>query len=293
MTVNLKLTTALFIAGVVASATSSQALTQNAKGTMDSSNPYAVIVDRNIFHLTSPPPPPPVDTKPKDMPKVYLSGIIKIGDEMKVLFSIPPKDNKSPTAYLSLAQGEKDNDVELLSVSGDQQSVDIMVSGIKETLTMASNTLAAAGIRPSGGNPAPPPPPGAAPMHAGAPAYAGNGIIAGGGGQSSSPYGGVTVAGGGGSPPAYGGGGFGGALVSGGSSIGAGGNPGSQIGNLLNGGSPTGTPQNLAPENVVPPGDPQAKAYAEEVAKYPTLPVPPGILNPNWSPHNQGGGAGK
>src|ERR1700733_689091 len=84
MNVNLKLTSVCVFGVVMALTTSLQALTSAATsntsdGAGDNSNPYAVIVDRNIFRLNPVPlPPPPVDTKPKELPKVYLSGIIKI-----------------------------------------------------------------------------------------------------------------------------------------------------------------------------------------------------------------------
>src|SRR5271163_4464157 len=40
---------------------------------VDGSNPYAIIGDRNVFHLNPPPPPPPPDNGPPAViPKVYL-----------------------------------------------------------------------------------------------------------------------------------------------------------------------------------------------------------------------------
>lgn len=171
-----------------AAATSTPSSTSDGAG--DNSNPYAIITDRNIFRL-NPPPPPPSDAekKPVDLPKVYLNGIIKIGDDVRVLFSIPPKDAKGQTAYFKLAPGEKDDVLELVRIHPDQQEVDVLVSGTAMTLSMLSNSLASAGGKAAGGAKASGP--------AAAPPGGSSAIIAGGGGNSS-PYGRVTVGGGGG-----------------------------------------------------------------------------------------------
>jgi hypothetical protein len=115
------------------------------------SNPYGVISDRNVFHLNPPPvvdpnPPP----KPPDLPKVFLSGFQKVGDRLKVYLAIPAKDPKD-TVYLSLQQGEKGSDVEIVKVNEDKGAVDILNGGTPETLTLASNGVASTG---GGGAPA-------------------------------------------------------------------------------------------------------------------------------------------
>jgi hypothetical protein len=229
MNVNLKLTTACVFGGMMALATSVWAIpsappvaatatpSSTLDATGDNSNPYAVIVDRNVFRLNPPPPPPAPQEKPKELPKVYLSGIIKIGDDVRVLFSIPPKDAKSQTSYFKLAPGEKDGDLELVKIHPDQQNVDVLVSGTAMTLSMLSNTLASAGAKAASGAAAPAP--GARPGPAGraglaappAPATASatresSAIVVGGGSRDSSTYGGTTVAGGGGGVTTIGGG---------------------------------------------------------------------------------------
>ncbi len=60
--------------------------------TSEEANPYAVISDKNVFHLNPPPPPAPAEaTKPPDLQKVMLSGFQKVGDRMKVYLAIPAK----------------------------------------------------------------------------------------------------------------------------------------------------------------------------------------------------------
>ena len=206
-------------------------------GTGDNSNPYAIIIDRNVFRLNPPPPPPSAEKKPVDLPKVYLNGIVRVGDDVRVLFSIPPKDAKSQTTYFKLAPGEKDDVLELVGIHPDQQEVDVLVSGTAMTLSVFSNSLASAGGKAAGGGTAPAPavlrggPPAPAPAAAAAAPGDSSAIVVG-GGRSSSPYGGVTVGGGGGggvttigggNSISFGGGGGGGVSVSGGGATAVGG----------------------------------------------------------------------
>jgi hypothetical protein len=197
--VKLKLASACAITGVLALSTALQALAAAAatavpsttsNGTGDASNPYAVIIDRNVFRLNPPPPPESANKKPVELPKVYLNGIIRVGDDVRVLFSIPPKDAKSLTSYFKLAPGEREDVLELVSIHPDQQAVDVIVDGTPMTLSMLSNSLASAPAgKPAGGSPAPAPAP--APR-------GGSSVIIAGEARNSAPYGNVTVGGGGG-----------------------------------------------------------------------------------------------
>ncbi len=163
----------------------------------EGSNPYGVIVDRNVFRLVPPPPLKTVEEKPIELPKVNFNGIFKMGNNIRVLFSIPPKDAKSQTAYFKLAPGEKQDALELVNIHPDQKEVDVLVNGTAETLSMASNNAAASG---KGVAAAPPPGPrgGApvAPVAAAAASTGGSSAIIG-GDRGGSRYGSVTVSGGG------------------------------------------------------------------------------------------------
>lgn len=234
-------------------------------GAGDNSNPYAVIIDRNIFRLNPPPPPVVTEQKPAELPKVNLNGIIKIGEEVRVLFSIPAKDAKSRIAYFKLApgemaSGEKDDRLELVRIHPDQQEVDVIVNGTAMTLSMLSNSLAATANKAAAPGPGPgarggPPAAVAAPVAAAAPTGGSSAIVVGGGG-SSSPYGGVTVAGGGtvasgGNPASFGGSG-GGVTVSGsGGGVSVSGGADAQIATALTAGAPnTGQVGNPIPTHV-------------------------------------------
>jgi hypothetical protein len=277
-------------------------------------NPYAVISDRNVFHLNPPPPPPPLDPpKPADLRTVMLSGFVGKGDSTHVLMAVLFKDNKQPTLYLNLTPGQRDHDVELLRIRLKQEEVDIVNDGTPMTLTAKSNSFASLsapqpggggqampGLRPGGsgaimegkrGIPRPAPfaaPPAAAaqPSMAAAAPTEGGAIVIGGGNSS----GGAIVSGG----SSYGGGAtpFGGgaasygsgnnAIVSGGASFGGGNTPGvganntaAQISSLLN----SSPGQYRAPVSAAPPLPPTVQTAAmmvQEAAGGPPMPPMPG-----------------
>ena len=74
----------------------------------ESSNPYAVISERNVFHLNPIPPPPEVDKPKLDLPVIKLSGFFKTGSQTRALFSSEPKKKDEVRTYFNLAAGEKD-----------------------------------------------------------------------------------------------------------------------------------------------------------------------------------------
>jgi hypothetical protein len=173
-------------------------------------NPYSVISQRNIFRLGTPPPPAAPDAdKSAELPKVMLTGFFESAHVMRVLLAKPPlKDATNSIAYLSLKVGERKDDVEVVRIRYEKGEVDILNSGVPETLSAASNTLAASslalkangepradlfkrgtrGFRPLPLPGAPPAPPAAAMQRAGsyAPTAAGSsGIVLGGGAGST------------------------------------------------------------------------------------------------------------
>lgn len=332
MTVNFKLTSACIASGAMALATSVQALTSAPPANVsadDNSNPYAVIMDRNVFRLNPiPPPPPPVEQKPKDLPKVYLSGIVKVGDDLRVLFSTPAKD-KTPATYFKLAVGEKDGELELVKVHPDEQKVDVIVGGTPMTLSMLTDTLTATGSKGSGEAPAPGPgrpgfgrlrqgnalqatPP---PAPAAAAASRESSAVIVGGERDSSSYGGGTMVAGGGGVTTIGGGNSGssfggGTMVGGGggtgiSSLGSGSSygsgtmvsggavntPGSQIANaLLSGGQGSAQVENTPTQPALSP-EQQALNMAAYAQLHPDGPpmLPPVQAAVDGQPYNPRG----
>ncbi len=177
-------------------------------------NPYSAIVRGNVFRLTEPPKPQAKeDPAILNLPKVNITGFRRReGEPVRALFATVPKDPKESPKYFNLAEGEKEDILELKKIDPNQESVDVIIAGTPTTLTVKSNSFvqsvvvpktAAAplpGIANPGLNARPP----AAP-YGGSPAYGGQAqpqpIQPGQPQQTQQPYnpqnGGVIVAGGG------------------------------------------------------------------------------------------------
>jgi hypothetical protein len=112
----------------------------------DTSNPYSVIVERNIFHLNPPPPPPEAEQPKVELPVVKITGFVNIGNVSKVLFVSQPKDKKDGPYYYSLAEGEKSGDgrFELVKIHPAQEGVDVINDGVAATLTVKDDILSPA-----------------------------------------------------------------------------------------------------------------------------------------------------
>jgi hypothetical protein len=94
-------------------------------------NPYQSIVDRNVFGL-HPPPPPPSNEPPKPpIPAINLTGITTIlGKKMAfMLIQLPPKPGEQakpgPSSF-TLTEGERDGDIEVISI--DEKAGTVKVS---------------------------------------------------------------------------------------------------------------------------------------------------------------------
>ncbi|MGA2176811.1 MAG: hypothetical protein ABSH38_17680 [Verrucomicrobiota bacterium] len=260
-------------------------------------NPYAVISDRNVFHLNPPPPPPAPPEKPIEVPKVMLSGFQKVGGTTRVFLAMPPKDQKDVTKYFNLAPGEREDPLEVVKVNSEKGEVDIINSGTPMTLSLASNSFVAtaAPSHPAGGAPPMPGMPGmpggrrvpalpqgmpqaAAPSAPSAPsASSGNSaIIVGGGnsgGQSGSSFGSSS----------FGSSSYGSPIVTGGGPAYVPANPpanegGAQIANTLM--SPA-TQYKMPPTPPPAPPEVQAAGMLVHKAAYGEMspPLPPGLEN--------------
>jgi hypothetical protein len=107
-------------------------------------NPYAVISERNVFHLNPPPPPPAPEEPPKaDLPDIKLSGFLKIGKTTHALFSSFPKDKKDLPTYYDLVDGEKQGILEVVKIHEDKGEVEIINSGTAATLSLKDDSLEA------------------------------------------------------------------------------------------------------------------------------------------------------
>jgi hypothetical protein len=104
-------------------------------------NPYAVISERNVFHLNAPPPPPVVEPEQVALPKVMLVGLLKEGSRTRALLVMPPKDQKGTVKYFQLEAGQKVDPLQLVKIDLQKENVDLINSGTLVTLTLASDGL--------------------------------------------------------------------------------------------------------------------------------------------------------
>jgi hypothetical protein len=99
-----------------------------------SDNPYLPIVTRNVFALKAPPPPPPPVEPARPALKVTLSGISTMLGKKQALMKAPPAQPKAGDQLKGaqsfvLAEGERQGDVEVISIDAELGKVTIKVGG--------------------------------------------------------------------------------------------------------------------------------------------------------------------
>jgi hypothetical protein len=177
-------------------------------------NPYSGIVRANVFGLKEPPPPPKHDDPAiLNLPKVNITGFRKReGEPMHALFATVPKDPKDAPKYFNLAEGEKEDILELKHIDPEQKFVDVVIAGTPTQLTVASNSFVQPIVGPKAGapvgnnafgarppQPVPAPPPAVPPAVPNQPGYnnqynqGGGGVIVAGGGNANTAVPGTTV----------------------------------------------------------------------------------------------------
>jgi hypothetical protein len=101
-------------------------------------NRYEMIVERNPFGLKPPPPPPDTSeiNKPPPTPPatVELTGITSILSSKRALFEIIPGPGK-PMIKPILAEGERIESVEVVSINVDKNEVTVKNGGLVTNLT--------------------------------------------------------------------------------------------------------------------------------------------------------------
>lgn len=126
-------------------------------------SPYRVIITRNAFDI-KPPEPPPVIAPPAPPPpppsNVFITGMIDVGGTKQVFFAVNRPGKQ--TEYLTLEEGDTDNEITVLSIDSKTESVKIRNGGNESTLTFKENSLISKGAIP-GGLPQPSQPPGGIP----------------------------------------------------------------------------------------------------------------------------------
>jgi hypothetical protein len=124
-------------------------------------NPYLVIAKHNSFGLVILPAPTVQDagTPP---PEITLNGIMAISDDKRALFKVRDQSSGKEKSYI-LSEGQRDGDIELLSVEMKNSTITVNNHGVVQTIAICKtpvfppveNTVAAAGgVNPSAnGNP--------------------------------------------------------------------------------------------------------------------------------------------
>ena len=121
-------------------------------------NPYQAIVDRNVFGLKPPAPPPDPEANKPPPPKITLTGIYTMGGNKRVLMKVqvparPPEPAKE--VPLTLAEGQRDGDVEVLEIDTVARTVKVNNSGTVTSLDFTNNGVKIASAAPPGGMPNP------------------------------------------------------------------------------------------------------------------------------------------
>lgn len=129
-----------------------------------SDNPYASVVDRNIFGLVPIPVNAPPETKPPDPPsKITPNGIMNLFGELQVLFkvSVPPKPGLPPhDQSYTMSVGERSDGIEVTKIDKQAGMITFDNHGVIQELSLSKAVASAAaqpaaaspGFRPSGFN---------------------------------------------------------------------------------------------------------------------------------------------
>lgn len=121
-------------------------------------NPYATIVDRNIFSLVPIPLPAPPESKPIEPPaKITPNGIMSIFGQLQALFKVAtptkpgqPAQDKSYT----LSVGERQDDIEVTRIDEVARIITFNNHGVMQELSL-TNAIVTTPAAPVGGSGAP------------------------------------------------------------------------------------------------------------------------------------------
>jgi len=123
-------------------------------------NPYAGIVERNMFALVPIPTNPPVDPTPPDPPiKITPNGIMDVFGQLEVIFkaAMPAKGKEAAhdQSYV-MAEGERQDDIEVVKIDNKTAVITFINHGIKQDLALADTpNITAPAASPGGGVPMP------------------------------------------------------------------------------------------------------------------------------------------
>lgn len=107
----------------------------------DSGKPYGTIPARNVFGLVPPPAPPSPESLRPPLPKITITGVTTILGNKRVLLKLPPgaaKPGEAAKAEQSfiLSEGQREGDIEVVSIDEVAGSVNLIYGGTPTTLTL-------------------------------------------------------------------------------------------------------------------------------------------------------------
>ena len=115
----------------------------------NSGNPYAGIVDRNVFALKPAPPAPPPPLSPDQLPqKIIPTAIVMAFGKKQAFFKTPPSGKPGEAAkeasYM-LSEGERAGDIEVLEINVDEHTFRVRNHGAEQQLDLLKD-----GMKPQG-----------------------------------------------------------------------------------------------------------------------------------------------
>jgi hypothetical protein len=108
-----------------------------------SDNPYAPVVERNIFGLNPPPPFTPAPPDESSLPKISPNGITDILGSLEVLFKVSsagrPGQPSKEESYI-LSEGQRQDDIEVVKINEKDGTVTFKNHGTVQELPLVAAT---------------------------------------------------------------------------------------------------------------------------------------------------------
>lgn len=130
-------------------------LVPTARGTADSNgNAYQTIAASNPFRLKPIPPPPSTEPEKPPPSNITLTGITTIFNDKLASMEVQQPNGK-PKLFLTLSEGQREGDVEMVSIDEKAGVVRINNQGVPQTLDFTTASKRVASALPAVPNPAP------------------------------------------------------------------------------------------------------------------------------------------
>jgi len=102
-------------------------------------SPYSAIVSHNSFGLVTPPSPTVQDAKTPP-PEITLNGLMTIFGDKRALFKVRNQSSGKEDSYI-LSEGQRDGDIQLLSVDVKGSSITVNNHGFIQTIGICKTAI--------------------------------------------------------------------------------------------------------------------------------------------------------